>query len=39
MRRAGWRIVHEPDAVAWTEAPETLRGLARQRLRWAFGTL
>ena len=25
--------------MAWTEAPETLRGLARQRLRWTFGTL
>ena len=38
LRRAGWRIVHEPDAVAWTEAPETFRSLARQRLRWTFGT-
>jgi peptidoglycan-N-acetylglucosamine deacetylase len=38
LRRAGWRIVHEPSAVAWTEAPETMRGLARQRLRWTFGT-
>lgn len=38
LRRAGWRIHYEPKAVAWTEAPETLRGLARQRLRWTFGT-
>ncbi|HJZ61843.1 MAG TPA: glycosyltransferase [Miltoncostaeaceae bacterium] len=38
LRRAGWRIAYEPDAVAWTEAPEALRGLARQRLRWTFGT-
>ena len=38
LRRAGWRIVYEPTAVAWTEAPETLRALARQRLRWTFGT-
>lgn len=38
LRRAGWRIVYEPSAVAWTEAPETLGGLARQRLRWTFGT-
>ena len=28
-----------PDAVAWTEAPETVRTLAKQRFRWAFGTL
>ena len=26
-------------AVAWTEAPESFRALARQRYRWAFGTL
>jgi peptidoglycan-N-acetylglucosamine deacetylase len=38
LRRAGWRIAYEPDAVAWTEAPETIRGLSRQRLRWTFGT-
>jgi len=25
--------------VAWTEAPEGFRTLARQRFRWAFGTL
>lgn len=33
------RIVYAPDAVAWTEAPETVRTLARQRFRWAYGTL
>ena len=33
------RIVYVPDAVAWTEAPETVRTLARQRFRWAYGTL
>ena len=33
------RIVYTPDAIAWTEAPETLRNLARQRFRWAYGTL
>ena len=39
VQRAGWRITYDPDAVAWTEAPETFRALARQRFRWAFGTL
>lgn len=39
LRRAGWRIVNDSTALAYTEAPETLRGLARQRFRWAFGTL
>ena len=31
------RIVFVPDAVAWTEAPETLRVLGRQRDRWHRG--
>ena len=33
------RIVYVPQAIAWTEAPETVRTLARQRFRWAYGTL
>jgi len=33
------RIVYMPQAVGWTEAPETVRTLARQRFRWAYGTL
>jgi cellulose synthase/poly-beta-1,6-N-acetylglucosamine synthase-like glycosyltransferase/peptidoglycan/xylan/chitin deacetylase (PgdA/CDA1 family) len=39
VRRAGYRIVFEPTAVAWTEAPATVASLAKQRLRWTFGTL
>ncbi len=39
LHREKARIVYEPDAIAWTEAPETLRTLARQRFRWAYGTL
>ncbi|UYM03606.1 alpha/beta fold hydrolase [Solicola gregarius] len=37
--RAGWRVVYEPDAVAWTEAPATLGALWRQRYRWSYGTM
>jgi LCP family protein required for cell wall assembly len=37
--RAGWRVVYEPDACAWTEAPSTLRGWWRQRSRWSYGTM
>ena len=33
------RIVYVPNAIAWTEAPESVRTLARQRFRWAYGTL
>ncbi len=39
IRRLGYNIGYEEDAVAWTEAPDRLRTLARQRFRWAFGTL
>ena len=34
-----FRIAFQPDPVCWTEAPETLRTLARQRNRWQRGTL
>ena len=39
LHRCGYRIGYVPGAVARTEAPETVRALARQRFRWAFGTL
>jgi biofilm PGA synthesis N-glycosyltransferase PgaC len=34
---AGWGIAYEPKAMSWILMPETLRGLWRQRLRWAEG--
>jgi cellulose synthase/poly-beta-1,6-N-acetylglucosamine synthase-like glycosyltransferase len=37
--RAGWRVVYEETAIAWTEVPETLSQLWRQRYRWCYGTL
>jgi cellulose synthase/poly-beta-1,6-N-acetylglucosamine synthase-like glycosyltransferase/peptidoglycan/xylan/chitin deacetylase (PgdA/CDA1 family) len=37
--QAGWRVVYAPDAIAWTEAPATLRQLWRQRYRWCYGTM
>jgi peptidoglycan/xylan/chitin deacetylase (PgdA/CDA1 family)/glycosyltransferase involved in cell wall biosynthesis len=37
--RAGWRVVYEARALAWTEAPSTVRALYRQRSRWAYGTI
>ncbi|QNQ10476.1 polysaccharide deacetylase family protein [Sphingomonas alpina] len=39
IQRAGWRVTYDQYAVAWTEAPESFAGLAKQRFRWAFGTL
>lgn len=37
--RSGWRVVYEPSAIAWTEAPATVRQLWRQRYRWCYGTM
>jgi peptidoglycan-N-acetylglucosamine deacetylase len=39
IRRAGWRVTYDEEAIAWTEAPETPKMLIRQRFRWTFGTL
>ena len=39
IRRLGYEIRYEERAIAYTEAPETTRDLAKQRFRWAFGTL
>jgi cellulose synthase/poly-beta-1,6-N-acetylglucosamine synthase-like glycosyltransferase/peptidoglycan/xylan/chitin deacetylase (PgdA/CDA1 family)/spore germination protein YaaH len=39
IRRLGYQIAYEEDAIAWTEAPQTVRDLAKQRFRWSFGTL
>ncbi len=36
-RRIPYRITFVPDPVAWTECPETLRVLGRQRDRWQRG--
>ncbi|HEX9502238.1 MAG TPA: glycosyltransferase [Thermoanaerobaculia bacterium] len=39
IRRNGWRIETDSDAVGYTEAPDSFRALFGQRFRWAFGTL
>jgi cellulose synthase/poly-beta-1,6-N-acetylglucosamine synthase-like glycosyltransferase len=39
VRKLGYRIGYEEDAVGLTEAPDSLRTLAKQRFRWSFGTL
>jgi cellulose synthase/poly-beta-1,6-N-acetylglucosamine synthase-like glycosyltransferase/spore germination protein YaaH/peptidoglycan/xylan/chitin deacetylase (PgdA/CDA1 family) len=37
--RAGYRVANEPDAIAWTEAPESLSQFFKQRQRWTFGVM
>ncbi|MDB5417014.1 MAG: polysaccharide deacetylase [Phenylobacterium sp.] len=39
VQRAGWNVEFDPGARAYTEAPETIAGLLKQRFRWSFGTL
>jgi Glycosyltransferases, probably involved in cell wall biogenesis len=39
VRKLGYRIGYEEDAIGLTEAPDSLRNLAKQRFRWSFGTL
>ncbi|MFG2790515.1 bifunctional polysaccharide deacetylase/glycosyltransferase family 2 protein [Streptomyces sp. NPDC048419] len=39
MHRAGWRVVYQEHAKAWTEAPASLGQLWSQRYRWSYGTM
>jgi cellulose synthase/poly-beta-1,6-N-acetylglucosamine synthase-like glycosyltransferase/spore germination protein YaaH/peptidoglycan/xylan/chitin deacetylase (PgdA/CDA1 family) len=39
VQRSGWLVDFDPDARAYTEAPDTIGGLLKQRFRWSFGTL
>jgi poly-beta-1,6-N-acetyl-D-glucosamine synthase len=37
LQLAGWTIRYEPNALCWVLMPETLKGLWKQRVRWAQG--
>jgi poly-beta-1,6 N-acetyl-D-glucosamine synthase len=39
IRRNGWKILYDEEAIGRTEVPETMEALIRQRFRWTFGTL
>ena len=39
LQSSHWDIRYEPNALCWILMPETLKGLWRQRLRWAQGGL
>ncbi len=38
-QKKDYKIVFEPEPVCWTEVPESLRTLHRQRSRWQRGTI
>lgn len=37
IQLAGWRVTYAPSVRVWILMPETLKGLWRQRVRWAEG--
>jgi cellulose synthase/poly-beta-1,6-N-acetylglucosamine synthase-like glycosyltransferase/peptidoglycan/xylan/chitin deacetylase (PgdA/CDA1 family)/spore germination protein YaaH len=37
--RMGYKIDYEENAIALTEAPDSVKGFLKQRFRWMFGTL
>jgi cellulose synthase/poly-beta-1,6-N-acetylglucosamine synthase-like glycosyltransferase len=37
--RSGYRVVNCTEAIAVTEAPETLRQFMKQRFRWCYGVM
>lgn len=39
IRRNGWLVTTESDAAGYTEAPDSVKALLKQRFRWSYGTL
>jgi len=39
LLQQGYKVIYEDHALAFTEAPDNMRGLMRQRFRWSFGIL
>jgi peptidoglycan-N-acetylglucosamine deacetylase len=39
IRKLGFSIAYEDEAIGLTEAPDTVRAFIRQRFRWMYGTL
>ncbi len=39
MLANGYKVINEPNAIAYTEAPENMKDFIKQRFRWMFGTL
>lgn len=39
IRRAGFRVIYEPEAIAFEPMPETTRGMMVQHRRWTLGLI
>ena len=37
--KSGYKVVYDDEAIAYTEAPDTIAGFVKQRFRWMYGTL
>jgi cellulose synthase/poly-beta-1,6-N-acetylglucosamine synthase-like glycosyltransferase/spore germination protein YaaH/peptidoglycan/xylan/chitin deacetylase (PgdA/CDA1 family) len=37
--KAGYIVTNEPEAISYTEVPETLKQFMKQRYRWTYGVL
>lgn len=39
LHELGWRVAQDDEAYAFTEAPESVDDLLKQRVRWTYGTM
>jgi peptidoglycan-N-acetylglucosamine deacetylase len=39
VQKLGWKVIYEPNALSYTEIPESFGQLSKQRFRWLYGTL
>ena len=39
IQQAGWKVTFDSEARAFTESPDSVKGLLKQRFRWSYGTL
>lgn len=39
LHKAGYKVLQDNGAIGYTEAPDQLKALVKQRFRWTFGTI
>lgn len=39
LRKRGWGVQYQPEALSYILVPETLKGYVKQRTRWAIGSI
>lgn len=38
VHRLGYKVLQDNDAISYTESPDTIKALTKQRFRWMYGT-